>query len=341
MSDCPEYWKTTPEEIDQQMLGVKKGKRRILCVSPGGRPVYAVFYGKENQINRTANLSSALGAGDPGCFVNRNDAAWRPTLLLAGCIHGGEFEGTAALLNLISVMESGTDLAGDANAALLSKLHQINLLILPCVNPDGRSHVPFATMVGRSFEELRYYNQGTWPDGSLCGWPECKKIHPIKGKVGYLGGYFNDDGVNLMHDNFFGKKAAETEALLQMTEAYAPDFSVLLHGGTNGISHLIAPTYAPPAITDEVVRFGDAMRCRCLAENLPFAGGVSGGEDQDPPVSFNLISAMYHLCGAPCITYESNQGLTDGETDVSMTHAQIYRQHWILFETLCDHLLDK
>ena len=50
---------------------------------------------------------------------------------------------------------------------------------------------------------------------------------------------------------------------------------------------------------------------------------------------------MYHLCGAPCITYESNQGLTDGETDVSMTHAQIYRQHWILFETLCDHLLDK
>lgn len=341
MSDCPEYWKTTLEEIDQQMLGVKKGKRRILCVSPGGRPVYAVFYGKENQIDRTANLSSALGAGDPSCYANREAADWRPTLLLAGCIHGGEFEGTAALLNLISVMETGKDLAGEPYTALVSKLDQINLLILPCANPDGRSHVPFATMVGKSFKELRYYNQGTWPDGSLCGWPECKKVHPVKDKVGYLGGYFNDDGVNLMHDNFFGKKAAETEALLQMTEAYAPDFSVLLHGGTNGISQIIAPTYAPPAITDEVVRFGDAMRCRCLAENLPFAGGVSGGEDREPPVSFNLISAMYHLCGAPCITYESNQGLTDGETDVSMTHAQIYRQHWILFETLCDHLLDK
>ena len=111
MSECPEYWKTTLEEIDQQMVGIRKGKRRILCISPGGRPVYAVFYGTENQINRTANLSSALGAGDPSCFVNRKVGNWRPTLLLAGCIHGGEFEGTAALLNLISVMETGKDLA--------------------------------------------------------------------------------------------------------------------------------------------------------------------------------------------------------------------------------------
>ena len=75
-------------------------------------------------------------------------------------------------------------------------------------------------------------------------------------------------------------------------------------------THLIAPTYSTPAIAEEVIRFCDAMRRRCQADNLPFAGGVSGGEDREPPVSFNLISAMYHLCGAP----------------VSYTHLDVYKR---------------
>ena len=65
------------------------------------------------------------------------------------------------------------------------------LLIIPCINPDGRSHIPFDSFVGKSFNDLRYYNQGTWADGTLCGdvnyadvAPHASYITPVPGGVG-------------------------------------------------------------------------------------------------------------------------------------------------------------
>lgn len=340
MKENPRYWRTTLDEIDQVIQGAKKGKKELLCVSAGGRSIYSVFYGRENDLKRTANLSSALGARDPKYYADKSAPDYRPTLLLVGCIHGGEFEGTMALLNLISVMECGEDLAGEDYSRLLPMLESVNLLLIPCANPDGRSHIPFDSFVGKSFEELRYYNQGTWLDGSLCNWPDCKKIHPIKDKVSYLGGYFNDDGVNMMHDNFFGDKATETDALLRVTERFAPDFSVLLHGGTNSTNAIIPTYYAPAYIWQEIEGVVNRLKSACEAVGLPFASAWAPPSDR--AVSFNLPCAMYHLCGTPCVTYECNQGLIPyNEHTKALTQDEIYKEHWLLIEVLCEHIINK
>ena len=112
MNNVPKYYKTSLADVENTSKSVRKAKVDIICNSAGGRQVYMFRYGGENVFNRTANLSSALGGKDKSCFADKSHPGYKPTLLLVGCIHGGEFEGTAALLNLINIIESGFDLAG-------------------------------------------------------------------------------------------------------------------------------------------------------------------------------------------------------------------------------------
>lgn len=331
VAEIPDYWKTSLEDIDDIVKKMKRGRITRECKSAGGRPIYMLEYGKRNSFIRTANLSSALGAGEPSCYADKSSPHYKPTLFLIGCVHGGEFEGTAALVNLIHILETGQDFMGRQHPYLYHIAERCNLLIIPCANPDGRSHVPFNSFVGKSHEDLRYFNQGTWQDGTLCNWPDCKKVHPIKEKAGYLGGYFNDDGVNMMHDNFFGEKAAETEFVMRVAEEYAPDFTILLHGGSNTVNCILKPAYAPLHVKEKILELEKQIKERCETEQLKFSiTPMDRGENRIPPASFNLTSAIYHLCGAPCVTYESNQGLSYG--DVQMTYEEIYREHIILFE---------
>ena len=342
MNAIPKYFKTNLTDIELCVKSVKHADVSRLCFSAGGRPVYMVSYGKKNTFTRTSNLSSALGGRDKRCFADKSSSDYTPTLLIVGCIHGGEFEGTAALLNLINVMETGRDFAGTDFAYLKADFEKINLLIIPCLNPDGRSHIPFDSFVGKTFNDLRYYNQGTWKDGTLCGWPDCKLKHPIKDYVDFLGGYFNDDGVNLMHDNFFGEKAAENQAIFDVCEQYVPDFTVLLHGGTNCKNHILGPAYAPIEIKQKVADFELALKQNCEATGLELYTpniNFDYGESKNPPVSLNLPAALMHLCGEPCVTYESNQGLTDDPFGRGYSYDKIYRHHLILFETLAKFLI--
>lgn len=340
----PKYFKTNLNDIKNCAKAASKAEVITICKSAGGRDVYMFCYGTQNTFSRTANLSSALGGKDKNCFADKSSPDYKPTLLLVGCVHGGEFEGTAALLNLINIIETSCDLEGNDFADLKELTDKINLLIIPCANPDGRSHVPFDSFVGKSFNDLRYYNQGTWLDGTLCGWPECKKRHPIKEYVDYLGGYFNDDGVNLMHDDFFGKKALETEALFGVCEQYVPDFTVLLHGGTNCTNHILGPAYAPIEIKQRVADFEQLLKQEYEDKGLTlYTPNVNFdyGESKDTPVSFNLPSALTHLCGEPCVTYESNQGLVDSPSGTGYSYDEIYDHHLLLFKSLIKYLIKK
>ena len=58
----------------------------------------------------------------------------------------------------------------------------------------------------------------------------------------------------------------------------------------------------------------------------------TGGEDMGLP-PFMLTSAIFHVCGEPCVTYESNQGLCDSD-DYRLTNDQIYRSHMIFMERI-------
>jgi len=341
MNNIPPYWKTSNEDVLNLVTEASCGKIVGKTLSAGNRPIHLLLYGKKNDLKRTANLSSALGAGFRKNYADKTDPNYRPTVLLVGCIHGGEFEGTMALLNLINILEKGVDLKGDRNDFLCNAKDRVNILIIPCLNPDGRSRVDFHSFVGKTLSELRYYNQGTWNDGTLCGWPECKLIHPMKGHCKFMGAYFNDDGVNMMHDNFFGEKASETQFLFDAVESYSPDFTILLHGGLNTEGCLLKPSYAPDAVKECVFNLEQAIEEHCIREYLPFClMPMDRGENNLTPSSFNLVSALYHLNGEPCVTYESNQGLVDSK-GYPMTHDEIYRAHMVLFEETIRYIEEK
>lgn len=338
----PAYWKTTLSDVEEALKLAKGGKVTKEYDSAGGRPIYKLEYGKSNLPAGTANLSSALGAHHPECYADKSGADYVPTIFLVGCTHGGEFEGTCAMLNLIKLLETGTDYAGQRYDELVELAKKVHLIMIPMVNPDGRSHIPFNTFVGKSFEDLRYFNQGTWKDGTLAGWPECKMKHPILPYVDYLGGYFNDDGVNMMHEDFIGGKISTgTQAVLDVCRNDAPDFSVLFHGGSNTTSCMLDTDYGAKKAKVETYEIAKIVEEKCKAAGVRYvAFPISNREEGDPQVSFNLPSAMHHCCGTPCVTFESNQGLCD-HGNVIYDHDEIYAAHMIYMTEVIRYYLNK
>ncbi len=341
MSNIPVYWKTRLDEVEETLKFVKKGVVTQPYSSAGGRPIYMVEYGKSALPPRTANCSSALGARNIGYYADKTSPDYIPTVFLCGCVHGGEFEGTSAMLNLIKLIETGTDYNGQTNDEIVELASKVHLILVPMVNPDGRSHIPFDSFVGKTFQDLRYYNQGTWKDGTLTGWPGCKAVHPIKDAVDYLGGYFNDDGVNMMHENFIGGPLSTgTQLVFDICCKYAPDFSILLHGGDNCYNHILYPAYASLKTKQEVEKVVEAVAARSEKDGVRYTRTAPGRpEDNIAQVpSFNLISAMHHCCSEPAVTYESNQGLLEYKNTV-YDYAEIYAAHMILFtETIREQL---
>lgn len=336
MEHIPVYWKTTLEDVEETMKLVKKGRVSIAATSAGGRSVYQVEYGRSNVKLGTANLASALGTHNSKYYADKTGEDYIPTFFIDGCIHGGEFEGTMAILNLIKLMETGTDYAGEEHAQLLELMSKLHLILIPVSNPDGRSRVPFSSFVKRTSHDMQYYNQGTWKDGTLCGWPGCKAVHPIKEKAGFLGGYFNDDGINMMHEDYFGNVSNETAALFDVCRKEAPDFTVLLHGGGNVVNTLVPYEYVSKESHEESRVVSRQLKERCDQEGVRYAVR----ETYIPDSGFGLCCAMHHLCGGVVLTYESNQGLAD-IGNAKYTYDEIYQAHLLLFEEVAKHLLEK
>lgn len=330
----PIYWRSTIEDLDEALKLVKRGVVTRAGESAGKRPIYRVEYGKSNVKLGRANLSSALGAHDVRFYADKTGEDYVPTLFLSGSVHGGEFEGTMAILNLIKIMETGTDYAGCEHPELLSLMEKIHLVLIPIANPDGRSRIPHRSVVGMTFDEFRYYDQGTWKGGELCGWPGCKSIHPIKEECEFLGGYFNDDGVNMMHEDFFGEISNESKILIDVCRKEVPDLSIQLHGGTNCICTLLPNEYGSQENLERCMRLSNAVKVTLEENGIPYK--VSGVGVISP--AFGLKGAMHHVCGEPVLTFESNQGLLDCGA-ACYTYDEIYRSHMLLFEESAKYVL--
>lgn len=344
MYEIPSWWKGSTQDVLGTVKLVKKGEVELLCETPGNRPVYMVRYGKKNNLRRAANYSSAMGAGKFACYADKGGEDYIPTVAIIGAEHGGEFEGTVAINNLIKNIETGTDYAGNENPELLEALEGINLLLIPCLNMDGRARIPLKTFVGQSFEGFRYYSQGTWKDGSLCLHPTCKEVHPIKDACEFLGGYYNDDGVNIVHDNFFFPMAEETKALLKLADEYVPDISLHLHGGGNSRQQFYQFDYMPQNVKDKIAALSALITAASdkagIGEHY-YQREVKGRENEAVP-SFNIQSAWTAICGEPAIVYESNQGLLFEEGrygwERSYSFEEIYLHHRILFQTTFEYV---
>ncbi len=313
-----------------------KCEKRVLCQTPGGRKQVALIYGFDSEARGSANYSSACGSNDKTKYHEKHKT---PVIMLIGAVHGQETEGIAALTNLISLMETGKDLAGETNERLLALAKRVRLVIVPIANPDGRDRVVPETMIGLTGKDLRYWGQGTWADGSLCGWPECKMVHPIQ-NVGFLGGYFNDDGVNIMHDNFFSPMAEETRALLKLADDVQADGIFQLHGGSNSANALLQPRYTPVEVNEAIRIIAENADARAREEGLWFQiPALPPKASGDTPPSFNLVDALHHVCGAVSACFESNEGLIDENEPIWNTD-QVLRSHEILFEEIFRFFLE-
>lgn len=332
-------WKTDPEEVGRWAAAAKKAEVTCLGYSAGRRPLTLFAYGERQLQSVRANYSAACGGLDAKCYVDRRDK--KPVILLVGAVHGQETEGVAALMHLLSLMEGGRDLDGESHDSLLEAVEKVRLLILPLANPDGRARMKPQTVVGLTNDELRYWGQGTWKDGSLCGWPECKKIHPIAGAVEFLGGYFNDDGINLMHDQFFKPMAQETRLLLELMETEQVDCVLQLHGGSNSVSALLQTAYVPREINEAIAEL--QKRCNAVGEpmGLPFSPAkLPEKESGETPPSFNLASALHHVNGAISAVFESNECIID-YPGIKQTRDEIIQSHMILFEEVCRMMAER
>jgi hypothetical protein len=225
-------------------------------------------------------------------------------------VHGGEFEGIAGMVNLLSTLETGKDLRGKEWPEITAAAKALDRIILiPITNVDGRTRVPLRMGRHRGEDETvpEYFNTGGWPDGKIIGWPDCKQFIPLDfTRTQFPGGYPNDAGVNIQHDDFFGRRQPETEALFELTARERPDLILNMH--TGAVFPLMHRPLAEPALTPVFEALFRRVQARLSAENLQASDDPD--KEGDParvktPSPYNLDTALNLHCGALSVVIES------------------------------------
>lgn len=342
--NIPDFYKSKLSDIESELSGVKKGEVKSIATSPGGLPIYAVYYGEKEDFQSQANYNSAIAAGNPAFYANKTKET-KPVIYFLGPVHGQEVEGIVGLVNLIHIAETGKDHRGKEWALLKKNLDKCRIIIVPCANPDGRKRCPYDSFVGLPVEIMTKYGQGTHKDGTSWGYPMAKSLHPMKGDVGILGSYYNDNGVNIMQDEFFMPMAEETKAILKIARDEAPDMTVSLHSYDLPPS-ILQPDYLPFFMKERVADFANHLNDHYKNVGLPHMphGWESKAEIDDkefpPRKSFNLLGALHHISGTLAFTFECSHGTTNKETKVPIvTYDDILDIELNLYQEMFDYLL--
>ncbi len=343
-TDIPEFFKSKLSDIADELKNIKLGKFETIATSPGGLPVYAVYYGDKEDFNSEANYNSAVAARNPAYYAKK-DSSTKPVVFFIGPVHGQEVEGIVGLVNLIHIAETGKDYRGKDWSSLKNKMDKCRTIIIPCSNPDGRKRCPYDSFVGVPTKIMTKYGQGTRKDGTSWGWPQAKSVHPMKGNVGILGAYFNNDGINMMQDEYFYPMAKETAAIMQIARLEAPDITVSLH------SHGNAPFILQPAYIAMFMKY----RVHDIALNLNSRYDKAGlayrpndwfwkpkidDEEFPPKTTFNLISALHHVSGTMAFTFECSHGsVSKNSPDPIVSYGDILDIQLILYDEMFDYIL--
>jgi len=308
----PDFWVSTVDGVTS-FLGerVHHGTVAVIGKSAGGRPIRAVFYGRARSAKGTTTFSGAIGAGKMSAYDGPDFD--KKVYLAMAAVHGGEFEGIVGLVNLLSVLETGNDLRGRPWPEIVAEAARIDrLIVIPIVNMDGRARVPLRMEAFRGTDGRipEYLNTGGWNDGRLIGWPACKEYIPLDfSRTQFPGGYPNDNGVNIMHDDFFGSRQPETQALFDLAARERPDLILNLHTGA-GANDYYTRMHIP--VMEEVLRpaFNGLYRAVHTAlVHAGFQGSSDLGVEADPgrttSFGYNLDSALDFHCGALSVVVES------------------------------------
>jgi len=328
MMSTPSFYETSLEAVERRLKGVRLGEVHNFGHSASGKELKAIYYGANEPIERTANLSSALASGKPEAFFGERKRE-RQVLMIVSAVHGAEMESIAGVMNLISVLETGCDLKGTRWNVIDEMAKRLRIVIVPVANPDGRSCIPSDDPTRWSLDEQEKYRHGLWKDGSEITWPACKAWHPMpKEKVSFLGGYFNERGVNPTLGVFLGGDLApETYALLELAVEEAPDCVLDLHSCGSGPFFIVGGKFIPENYVRRQYYVDGAFRSALAQRNLrPKPWTVEGGEQ-----ALTLNEAYFHVCHALPLLFEGAHG---AQKNNRYTHAEIVDTYLVMFETV-------
>jgi len=336
----PPFWTGDVAGLPTRWKQLKRGHVDVIATSPGGRPLHLISYGQHEKVRHRANFNSAVGGRDPSAYMDKA-ARKKPVLYFVGPVHGHEVEGLTGLVNLIRIMETGCDLRGRDQSQLRQLGEQCRLLIVPAGNPDGIARFEPRAAYGMKPAPFQFWGMGTWSDNTIAIWPTSKLQHPRKGpEIGYMGCYFNDAGINPMHDEFLAPMGPEAPAILKTAMREGPDLAVSLHSHESH-SVLLRPAYVPLEKQQEVIDL--AQQCYALFDDRGLPHGkpfTATSETGDIPAPFNLVSALYHISGATAFTFECPHGIDD-EKACHVTLDQILDIQLSLYEAMMRFALAK
>ena len=302
----PGFWRSRPEEIVALCESATKCSRKeIICRTPLGYPVYALFYGDFDEPPPQTNWSAGHGSTTYRNYTGRPAGGKQTFLFLAG-VHGAEPETVVGAVNLIRALETGADFRGRRHDALAELIAQYRFIVVPCVNMDGRAISP-DHLRGVDWNRFRHASQGTWKkDGSRVGWRGSKAWFPLPlDKVSYPGGYPNADGYNIMHDAAPGDiRTAEARALLALAARWRVD-AVL-----NGHSYEWPPSVLSPTSIDYPEKLGRSRAIRYRCNMAIHRAGLTSSEppppEKDRPSApgINLNNVLSLSSGAIALTLE-------------------------------------
>lgn len=306
--EVPSFWLTTVEEVRGFLTKtIRKGRIETIGKSVGGRDIYAVVYGQPRQGKGTTTFSGSLGFRDVRAY--RGPDHEKKVYMGMSAVHGGEFEGIVGTVNLLSVLETGKDLRGKEWPKITEIMARLDRIILvPIVNPDGRIRIPLRMEVYRGTDHTvpEYLNTGGKPDGTITGWPQIKEFIPMDfARPGFPGGYPNDAGVNIQHDDFFGRRQPETQALFDLTERERPDLLLNMH--TGAVYMLMHRPFVEPVLNpvfDNLFRY---VHSELAVQGLQYTKDPVVETDlKKVPLSvYNLDTALNLHSGALSVVVES------------------------------------
>lgn len=354
----PVFWKTTTSEIADFLKNeVKIGKVELLGKSAGGRPVWGVGYGTPRQGSGTTTWSGASSIGDIAKFRGP-DSDKKVMMIIAG-VHGFELEPIVGTMNLLAVFETGCDLAGNPRPELVRLRDSLDrVYIVPLANPDGRDRVPIRMEKFRgsdpdAYHVHEYLNTGGIKDGELIGWPACKEYIPMDfSKVEFPGSYPNDNGINIMHDDFFGHMQPETRILCDLVIREKPDLILNLHTGVsrdNYFTEVNRPcvgAYNPKLLAawEDLYKYvHTALTIKGLKKTRDLEVETKVPAIHVGSGDINLTSVLSYCCGGICTTVEDGShgytGVYDDGTPVDHGPAVILESQLTVYEASMRFLL--
>ena len=299
----PEFWKVRTAEIMSICESVEVGRYEKIATTPLGYPVYAVFYGDFSEEAPQSNWSAGNSSNKSSSYLG--DVSSRPqTIMFAAGIHGSEPESVAAAVNMISLLETGKDLKGETDEDFLQLASQYRLIILPCVNMDGRSISP-DHFRGQPYEVFRACSQGVWKDGSLVGWRGSKEHFPLPlDEVAYPGGYPNGDGYNIQHDVTPGDmRTQEAKAICRLMARWRVDCFL------NGHSCEYESFIVPPSCVDDTNNYDRACELFELVNAEFRQAGLAVREKKNAGRNtLNLTNLVTWCSGGVGLTLECYHG---------------------------------